>query len=147
MARCHKLSSIYEIPLEKTVLADLCTQVRDLEAHKAVVCKMLEYSIGTASLVCYPRKTIFAHLSLTALKLGKILELRHNESMRTQTQSLTQLSMGQTTATEQVARLQAAMTNDSRLLKGLTVLATLYLPASLVAVGFFENLQGSADSS
>jgi hypothetical protein len=110
---------------------DLCTQVRDLEAHKAVVCKMLEYSIGTASLVCYPRKIIFARLSLTALKLGKILELRHNESMRTQTQALTQLSKGQTTATD---------LRDSQCWQ-------MYLPASLVAVGFLDNLQGSADLS
>lgn len=79
---------------------------------------------------------------LTEMQLGRILEFRHNESMRTQTQALTQLSKDQNASAEQTAQVQVAMSNDSRLLKALTVLATLYLPASLVAVSGGHYVQG-----
>ena len=67
-------------------------------------------------------------------QLEKILEFRHDEALQTQNQALARLSSEQKVAVEQIAQLQTQTTNDSRLLKSLTALATLYLPASLVAV-------------
>ena len=67
-------------------------------------------------------------------QLEKILEFRHGESLQTQNQALARLSSDHKVAVEQIAHLQTQSTNDSRLLKSLTALATLYLPASLVAV-------------
>ena len=54
--------------------------------------------------------------------------------MRIQTSALAQLSSDQKVATEHVEQLQIQTARDSRLLKSLTALATLYLPASLIAV-------------
>lgn len=54
--------------------------------------------------------------------------------MRTWSQALAQVSSDQKTATEHMAKIQTQAASDSRLLKSLTILATLYLPASLVAV-------------
>lgn len=68
------------------------------------------------------------------MQLSKILEFRHDETMRTQTQMLTELSKGQKKSSELIADMQSQTAKDSGLLKALTALATLYLPASLVAV-------------
>jgi hypothetical protein len=59
------------------------------------------------------------------LQLSKILGTRHDETMRKQTQLLTQLSADQKKANEQVANLQMQTVTDSKLLKSLTGLATL----------------------
>ncbi len=45
-----------------------------------------------------------------------------------------------------IARLQAKNAGDSRLLKALTALATLYLPASLTAVSRLEMELKGVDS-
>ena len=75
------------------------------------------------------------------IQLSKILEFRHDESMRIQTSALAQLSSDQKVATEHVEQLQIQTARDSRLLKSLTALATLYLPASLIAVcGYLRSL-------
>ena len=67
-------------------------------------------------------------------QLEKILDFRQGEASQTQNQALARLSSDQKVAVEQIAQLQIQATKDSRLLKSLTALATLYLPASLVAV-------------
>lgn len=54
--------------------------------------------------------------------------------MRLHTQALAHMSGEQKLATEHIEQLQATTASDSKLLKVLTALATLYLPASLTAV-------------
>lgn len=54
--------------------------------------------------------------------------------MRKQTQLLANLAHDQARANGQVASLQNQVAKESRLLKYLSIMATLYLPASLVLV-------------
>lgn len=72
--------------------------------------------------------------------LEKILEFRHDETMRKQTQLLANLAHDQARANGQVASLQNQVAKESRLLKYLSIMATLYLPASLVLSFFGSNL-------
>ena len=63
-----------------------------------------------------------------------MLEFRNDESMQEHNVSLRQLSADQKAESEHMARLTSQTVRDSKLLKSLTALATLYLPASLLAV-------------
>jgi hypothetical protein len=67
-------------------------------------------------------------------QLEKILDSRHDESMRAQAKLLAQLSLDQKGTNDQVAQLQMQTAADSKMLNSLTVLATLYLPINLVLV-------------
>lgn len=129
--RYQRASKLYGFSVRQDIIDDLATQAQELKNHKYWIKHILEYSSGTANL------------------LGKILEFRHDETMRTQTQILTELSEGQKRSAEHIAELQSQTAEDSGLLKALTALASLYLPASLVATLLGSNLvqvQESVDS-
>lgn len=55
--------------------------------------------------------------------------------MRIQTHLLTQLSGEQASSNDQIAQVLKQSAKDSRLLKALTIMTTLYLPTSIVLVG------------
>ncbi|KAI1662219.1 hypothetical protein F4813DRAFT_102754 [Daldinia decipiens] len=59
--------------------------------------------------------------------------------MRIQTQLLTQLSREQASSNDQIAQVLRQSANDSRLLKALTIMTTLYLPTSIVLAFFGSN--------
>lgn len=68
------------------------------------------------------------------LQHEKILEYRNDETMQTHSQALRDLASAQKTEAENMTRLTRQTAQDSKMLKALTVMATLYLPASLLAV-------------
>lgn len=61
------------------------------------------------------------------MQLETVLGTRHDETIRTQNEL-------QKTSIADLARLQAQASTDSKLLKSLTVLATIYLPVNLTVV-------------
>lgn len=63
-----------------------------------------------------------------------MLEFRNDETMQEHSLALRQLAADQKAESEHMARLSLQTVRDSKLLKSLTGLATLYLPASLLAV-------------
>lgn len=64
--------------------------------------------------------------------------------MQTNVELLKGISYENKTANEMIARLAEQSSKDSRTLKALTVIATMYLPASLLAVSSSWILGGIA---
>lgn len=63
-----------------------------------------------------------------------MLEYRNDKTMQEHNVALRQLAADQKAESEHTARLALQTVRDSKMLKSLTGLATLYLPASLLAV-------------
>ncbi|KAF2658083.1 hypothetical protein K491DRAFT_294685 [Lophiostoma macrostomum CBS 122681] len=70
----------------------------------------------------------------------KILDFRNNEAMQNHERALQQIATDSRSEGENMVRLARQAARDSKLLKALTMLATLYLPASLLATIFSSNL-------
>jgi len=88
------------------------------------------------------------------VQLSKILESRTSTSLRLINQTMqTNLSLIQHTATDTLhenstmATIAKQSTKDSKRLQALTLIATLYLPATLVATVFSSNLIQWKDSA
>ncbi|KAL8896737.1 MAG: hypothetical protein Q9207_007562, partial [Kuettlingeria erythrocarpa] len=77
-------------------------------------------------------RSIIEHCSWTANLQEKILEYRNDETMQTHSQALRDLAAAQKTEAENMTRLTRQTAQDSKMLKALTVIATLYLPATLL---------------
>lgn len=63
-----------------------------------------------------------------------MLEYRNDKTMQERSLASRQLAADQKVASEHTAKLALQTVRDSKMLKSLTGLATLYLPASLLAV-------------
>ncbi|KAI1323354.1 hypothetical protein F5Y16DRAFT_403550 [Xylariaceae sp. FL0255] len=126
--RAQRLSRIFCIEVDLTVQNLLKVQEHELQGYKSTFGEILERMKGVSRL------------------LEKILESRHDETMRKQTQLLTDLARDQARTNDKVAELQDEMAKESRLLKSLTIMATLYLPASLVLSFFGSNLVQAQDA-
>jgi hypothetical protein len=86
-----------------------------------------------------PLKTIITK----ANQLSKILEYRNDEAIchseeaiRSNGEALNQITSAIRTENEKLNELTSKTARDSKTMKALTFLATLYLPASLIAVRF-----------
>ena len=63
-----------------------------------------------------------------------MLEYRNDKTMQEHSLALRRLAADQKVESEHMAKLALQTVRDSKMLKSLTGLATLYLPASLLAV-------------
>ncbi|KAL8916948.1 MAG: hypothetical protein Q9208_008269 [Pyrenodesmia sp. 3 TL-2023] len=85
-------------------------------------------------------RSIIEHCTWTANLQEKILEYRNDETMQTHSQALRDFASAQKTEAENMTRLTRQTAQDSKMLKALTVMATLYLPATLLATIFSSTL-------
>lgn len=93
----------------------------------------MSYCTWIADLVCRP--LALKHNSVTNVpQQEKILEYRNDETMRDHSQALRDISSGQKSESEIMTRLTRQTAQDSKMLKTLTVIASLYLPPTLLAV-------------
>ncbi|KAI2784254.1 hypothetical protein F4815DRAFT_206276 [Daldinia loculata] len=120
--RCRHVAVLSNISLELTPLRELEALEEELVGYERTLEAILQRSEGALRL------------------LGKILDFRHDETMRIQTQLLTQLSREQASSNDQIAQVLKQSAKDSRLLKALTIMTTLYLPTSIVLAFFGSNL-------
>ncbi|KAI4175203.1 MAG: hypothetical protein LQ346_008105, partial [Caloplaca aetnensis] len=114
----------------------------ELKAHRHAARSIIEHCSWTANLV---RKNSITNLPVAFAPhplrhhlarrphQEKILEYRNDETMQTHSQALRDLAAAQKTEAENMTRLTRQTAQDSKMLKALTVMATLYLPATLLA--------------
>ena len=123
-----------ERELDRSVLADFPTQLRELEAHGDTISSMLKYSQGTGNFVIYTAVFIQPTAKQDHPSSDGSSNIATMNQYRYTTQAWTRLSADLKVATELTARLSKKTAGDSSLLKALTTLATLYLPPTLIAV-------------
>lgn len=115
-----------------------------MERQFRSVSDMLDRSAGASELVCdilQPSNQVVAKFWPSLLKLSRIIDFRNYESVR-EIHIAIQSSLGalQTIASQSLqeneilSRVAQQGRFDSKILKVLTVITTVYLPASLIAV-------------
>lgn len=99
--------------------------------HDEIPCLLRRSNWIMDMVSCVPR--IYS-LAANHCKLGKILDFRNNEAMQNHETALRQIASESHTESENMVHLAKQTARDSKLLKALTILATMYLPSSLLAV-------------
>ena len=141
---CRRLDALKIVAKSNQFFATINTYVTRLKTYQQKIRIMIQISDGTADLVSYAIKSI-SGLTLH-FELSKILECRSeellqdtNEAMKQSLDSLRSIAWQSQQESKILASLAIQGRKDSQTLKALTTIATMYLPASLVAVSIFNG--------
>ncbi|PMD19759.1 hypothetical protein NA56DRAFT_705470 [Hyaloscypha hepaticicola] len=125
----RKLVTLKVIDEDEQLLTEIEVYIKQIQRHSIDINRILEYSLGTSQL------------------LSKILDIRDNKNLQEATEAIrNNLDILQRTASQihgtntTLTQLARQGDKDSRMLKILSVVATLYLPASLIATLFSSSL-------
>ncbi|KAI9861844.1 MAG: hypothetical protein M1824_001955 [Vezdaea acicularis] len=120
---CHSLIALGLTRLGEQVVAELTTHIRQIQSYRRSVREVIEQSLGTSKL------------------LFKILEFRNdatlsetNGAMHCTLELLRQVAIGSEQNSLVAVDIARQGQHDSKLLKALSTVATIYLPATLTAV-------------
>jgi Mg2+ and Co2+ transporter CorA len=128
-----------------SVISDLENYMQQMKTHEAKVESILQSAEWTSSLVSLktPKSKTLKTMITQTNQLSKILEYRNDEAIRlseeairSNGEALKQITSAIRTENEKFNQLTTQTAQDSKMMKALTFLATLYLPASLIAVRF-----------
>ncbi|KAI9775067.1 MAG: hypothetical protein M1839_001459 [Geoglossum umbratile] len=122
----------------------VCVARSGLDGHSqsCAICMELASFLAEARLYRQKITNLLHHSSSTATLLLKILEFRNDEAIqesaiarRTTLGVMKDIAIATKRENEGVAKLALQMAKDSKALKALTLTATIYLPATFLAVG------------
>ena len=126
---------------DEQLLTEIEVYIKQIQRHSIDINRILEYSLGTSRLVGSVFSRTLNNDWRNSYQLSKILDIRDNKNLQEATEAIrNSMDILQRTASqihgENTALTQLARQGhkDSKMLKILSVVATLYLPASLIAV-------------
>lgn len=126
------------------ILRDYVEQVGE---QKSAVDKLLIRSDHVLQTVRQPQQVLLYRTNPNRTQLSEILQYRNDEAgkriietIREHNKSTEELSRVSARESEAIAELIKQSRQDSRIVKALTVVASLYLPATMVASIFNSNL-------
>ncbi|CZR67836.1 uncharacterized protein PAC_17735 [Phialocephala subalpina] len=120
--RCKYLQRLCQVPPPTAALADLQAHTADLRTYNEAIALLVK------------------DIDSSAILLGRILDFRNHEAMYEQEQALRHIALASKIENENMAKLTRQAAQDSKFIKALTMLATMYLPATLIATIFSSNL-------
>ena len=125
---------------DEELLTEIEVYIKQIQRHSIDINRILEYSLGTSQLV----GSVFSRILndwRNSYQLSKILDIRDNKNLQEANEAIrNSLDILQRTASQihgentTLTQLARQGHKDSKMLKILSVVATLYLPASLIAV-------------
>jgi hypothetical protein len=129
-----RLSALHKSSPRAPASLELHLHILDLKSHIRTVNSILEHASWVAVMVGERSKLDNGLRANFYPKLKDILDYRHDEAIRVNSQSLRDIASDSNRESQIIATITKEGAADSKSLKALTILATLYLPASLFAV-------------
>ena len=113
-----------------------------LQSHRRNVSKLVQYLRGTADIV-RPSSPIVLVDYADVRQLSKGLEFRNHERSQESLTVLRTLAFEIQREQASLSQLAAQAQRDSKAIKALTFIATMYLPASFIAVGYLRPVSAN----